>query len=541
MKHLKVRTKLLILSGMLLGFLILAGITGLLGMRETVKGLETVYLDRVMPLRDLKTISDKYAVDVVDATHKARNGNLTLQASLKQIEQAQSAIDEHWKAYTATFLVPEEARQVEVIKGLMAKSAPAIERLKAILAAGNRDALAAFANTELYATIDPISDGLSHLIQIQLDVAKAEFDDGESHYHTAFVLLSIGSAIALVLGLGLAIVITRQITTQLGAEPGELAALTERIAQGNLVRPRDLPSPLVGVMASVERMREDLHSMIGHVVRSSTLLDERASQVSVASEQVVASSELQSESAASMAAAMEELTVSIAHIADNASETHDIADRASAAGQRGVKVIEATIAEMDRIDQLVADSTQRVSRLADDSRNIGTIGNVIREIAEQTNLLALNAAIEAARAGEQGRGFAVVADEVRKLAERTALSTSEIVGLVKTIQDNTDSTQSQIAMVSETVRKGKDHVSEAGGMMAEIGQAITRSLEGVESISDSLGEQRAASTQVASNVERVAQIVEENTAAQASVNQATHELQKLAADLNALGKRFVLA
>jgi methyl-accepting chemotaxis protein len=288
-------------------------------------------------------------------------------------------------------------------------------------------------------------------------------------------------------------------------------------------------------------MRAELHSLIGHIVRSSTLLDERAAQVSVASEQVVASSEMQSESAASMAAAMEELTVSIAHIADSASETHDLANGASSAGQRGMKVIESTVTEMDRIDQLVADSTARVARLADDSRNIGTIGNVIREIAEQTNLLALNAAIEAARAGEQGRGFAVVADEVRKLAERTALSTAEIVDLVQTIQDNTASTQSQIGTVSESVRKGKAHVSEAGGMMAEIGTAISRSLEGVESISCSLGEQRAASSQVAANVERVAQIVEENTAAQQSVNQATRDLRNLAGELNALGKRFVLA
>ncbi len=541
MNRLKVRTKLLMQSALLLGLLILASVAGLMGMKSTVDGLETVYLDRVVPLRDLKTIADMYAVDVVDTTHKARNGNITFPEALTHIEKAQTIIDQRWKAYVQTKLVAEEERQVQTIKGLMEKAAPRIEKLKSMLKAGDREGLAAFAANELYPLIDPLSDGYSHLIEIQLDVAKAEYDAGESRYKSTSMMLAARGAIGLIVGIGLALLITRQITSQIGAEPAELADIAEQIADGNLAKPRNLPDKLVGVMASVEKMRAGLHSIIEQIVRSSAVLGERAAQVSVATEQVAASSEVQSESASSMAAAMEQLTVSIAHISDNASETHDVAERASSAGLRGVRAIESSVAEMDRIDTMVAESTQRVAQLAEASNNIGTIGKVIREIADQTNLLALNAAIEAARAGEQGRGFAVVADEVRKLAERTSLSTSEIVELVRKIQDNTGNTREQIGTVSATVRKGKDLVREAGGMMEEIGQAISRSLEGVENISLSLGEQRAASAQVAASVERVAQVVEENNAAQNSVNAATHDLQNLAGELGSMVRHFRLS
>ena len=174
-------------------------------MKSTVGGLETVYLDRVVPLRDLKMIADMYAVDVVDTTHKARNGSITFPEALSHIDKAQTTIDQRWKAYVQTKLVAEEERQVQTIKGLMEKAAPRIEKLKSMLKAGDREGLAAFAANELYPLIDPLSDGYSHLIEIQLDVAKAEYDAGESRYKGTSMMLAAGGAIGLIIGIGLAL------------------------------------------------------------------------------------------------------------------------------------------------------------------------------------------------------------------------------------------------------------------------------------------------------------------------------------------------
>src|SRR5690606_25950188 len=195
-------------------------------------------------------------------------------------------------------------------------------------------------------------------------------------------------------------------------------------------------------------------------------------------------------------------------------------------------------AEMARIADLVAQSSADIERLAAQSADISAIVDVIRGIAEQTNLLALNAAIEAARAGEQGRGFAVVADEVRGLASRTAQSTTEIVALVDSIQSGVRQARSSMGAGRERLDQGSLLVARAGEAMRDIRAALDDSLDAVKMISDALQEQRAASEQVAANVERVAQVVEENSAAQGGIVQAIQALQAMSGRLQGMMQRF---
>jgi methyl-accepting chemotaxis protein len=202
--------------------------------------------------------------------------------------------------------------------------------------------------------------------------------------------------------------------------------------------------------------------------------------------------------------------------------------------------MDRSIIEMQQIAQLVTQTSSEIDQLTQHSNAIGNIVDVIHSIAEQTNLLALNAAIEAARAGEQGRGFAVVADEVRELATRTTRSTAEIVVLVSTIQSGMRKASSSMNTGRERVLQGQQLIDSAGASMNDVKAVLDASLNAVSQISHALQEQREASEDVARNVETVAQRVEENVAAQQDVVKTIQALKRMSSELEATVRGFTL-
>jgi methyl-accepting chemotaxis protein len=541
MESWKIRTHLLLLTSVLLLGLLSVGGLGLLGMQSAVQSLETVYLDRVVPLRDLKKIADLYAVNIVDATHKARNGNFTKAESLSRIEQAQREIDQTWQAYKSTQLITAETRLIAQIDPLMQATRGPLQSLQGMLRQNDDAGLAQFSIKQLYPLIDPLSDKFSELIEVQLVEARQQFEHNQIAYTSNLQLCLLILALALIAGTAYSLFFSRMLSRQLGAEPGELAAISANIAEGKLARTQsDQSQPSTGVLHSVQAMRHSLSDMIGKISQASAQIEGATLQLSASSEQGMSSAALQSETASSMAATVEELSVSINHIADNARQAQSTAQKAGEITGEGMAVMQASIEEMGQIADLVAQSSSDIDQLAIQSNDISLIVGVIRGIAEQTNLLALNAAIEAARAGEQGRGFAVVADEVRSLAARTAQSTTEIVGLVNAIQNGMLKAKDSMAAGCERVSHGQQLVESAGQSMNRIKGALDESLAAVSFISVSLQEQRAASDQVACNVERVAQSVEENAAAQGGIVRTTQELKAMSDGLGVILQRFSL-
>ncbi len=289
---------------------------------------------------------------------------------------------------------------------------------------------------------------------------------------------------------------------------------------------------------SFNQMIQSFQEIIQQVVSNSHGVMQAAGKLSESSHRVAVRSQSQSDATASMAAAVEEVTASIGHVADSSQETHNIAHKSGELSSHGGAVVQSAATEMSKIAESVNQSSQLIQRLGEHSNQISAIVNVIKEIADQTNLLALNAAIEAARAGEQGRGFAVVADEVRKLAERTARSTEEITAMIGSIQSGTQQAVASMQEGCDRVTEGVAMANRAGESMSQISDGANRVISAVSDISSALHEQSSASNQVSQQVEIIARMTEENSVAANEIAGEAQQLESLAGTLESAVSRF---
>jgi len=344
--------------------------------------------------------------------------------------------------------------------------------------------------------------------------------------------LSAGLAVfAIILGLVLSGVIATNISRQLAQLSVSMNSLAD--GHGDLTQRIRVEgkTEIAEIASAFNRFMEGLQQIIATVKTGADDLTAATVLLSNSSQQIATSSQKQSESVSSTAAAVEQMTVSIAHVSDNAGTAKSIAEHAADLASEGKKLLSDATAEIQRIADTVQVSSQSIRSLQQRSEQISGIANVIKEIADQTNLLALNAAIEAARAGEQGRGFAVVADEVRKLAERTGSATSEIKSMIETIQDETQAAVSGMD-------SGTQQVGNSIGMFQRLidplqqlqdGAATTR--DNLIRLADATREQSMASNEIASHVEEIAQMAEENSAAISETSNAARRMESLAASL----------
>jgi methyl-accepting chemotaxis protein len=276
--------------------------------------------------------------------------------------------------------------------------------------------------------------------------------------------------------------------------------------------------------------------MVLNIQKSALHIKDASQQLTNTSQAVANSSGKQSESTSAVAAAIEEMTVSIGHIANNTHNAHQTAIHSAELSRKGNTIIHNAADEMNKIATSVETSSETISSLEHRSNEISAVANIIKEIAEQTNLLALNAAIEAARAGEQGRGFAVVADEVRKLAERTTQSTLEITSTIKQIQEDTkDAVQSMLKSV-EQVKLGLTLTQQAGISIQEIEAEAKTVAEVVNEIANSIKEQTQASNNISHNIESISMMVDDNNRSTSNTAESARRMERLAEELtNSIG------
>jgi methyl-accepting chemotaxis protein len=244
-------------------------------------------------------------------------------------------------------------------------------------------------------------------------------------------------------------------------------------------------------------------------------------------------SEQQANAVSSSAAAIEELTVAIAAVSDTARDVHHQATESVEQTAEGSRKVGQLAGEISRIQENMVEIARTVDDFVKSTQAITGMTQEVRDIADQTNLLALNAAIEAARAGEAGRGFAVVADEVRKLAEKSGKSASEIDSVTRSIMTQSSAVQAAIEAGERSIETSTALAGDVEAVLAHSRDTVERSAHGVTEISDSVSEQKVASTDIAQSMERIANMVEENNAAARNVSSATGDLRSLSQSLAA--------
>ncbi len=387
---------------------------------------------------------------------------------------------------------------------------------------------------------DSLQEALRPFVKSQVDEAAAALGRSEqatSMLRKTAALLNVG---IVVLSLLVGAIIIRSIVVPLGRMQATITAIEK---QHDLTRRVAVSSnDEVGQTArAFNNLMANLQQSFGQVLSSVSRVSGAAQSLSSSSTQVAQSSSAQSEATASMAAAVEQMTVSINHVSDSAREAVEISRKSGELSTHGGGVIQNASSEMSRIAEAVQCTAQAIEQLGQHSDRISSIVQVIKEVADQTNLLALNAAIEAARAGEQGRGFAVVADEVRRLAERTTRATEEITGMIGAMQGSAQAAVSTMGSMVDQVGGGVELATRAGSSIVQIRDGAEQVVGVVNDISSALAEQSRASNDIACQVEKVAQMTEQNSAAAAETASTAHTLQELADAMLAVVRQFKIS
>ena len=320
----------------------------------------------------------------------------------------------------------------------------------------------------------------------------------------------------------------------------ELVVELNRLAGGDFSHPVSVDSQdeMGKVAACAERIRVDLGKVLQDVMTATDHVSQASVTMHQTANQVVQGSRQQSEAAAATSAAVEQMTVSISSVAESADEVHKLSVSSLENTRHGNEKVSELIGEIDQVESAMHDVAASVNEFVRNTALITNMTKQVRDIAEQTNLLALNAAIEAARAGEQGRGFAVVADEVRKLAEKSAQSAGEIDAVTKSLGQQSVVVEKTIERGQQSLQSSLDFVESVAMVLSEANHSVEAATQGVEGITASVREQSSASTEIARNVEKIAQMAEENSSIVNQSSEAAHNLSTLSAELQATVSRF---
>ncbi|TQV71584.1 methyl-accepting chemotaxis protein [Aliikangiella marina] len=533
----QVRTKLLLLSAVpLLVFTIMMIVSMTTLGSASTSAQQTMEL-RLQQTQSLNSIVRAYTHNVIDIAHKARSGMMLWGDAAKTVTEGKATILSEWENVKSMSLSEAEQILFDEASPLFHESILTLEKLEGFIEEQSSYSMGNFVDLELYTSLDPLLLKLDELVKLQKEIATKE---AKANLEMSESLNQIFTALLLVVAL-LIILVAVSIFRSINAPLEKLKATMINVEQdSNLSLRVDINSQdeFGEIGAKFNAMMERIRELVQMLSATGKALGHSAENMLIASEDSQTQTANTKDELSVAASSVEEMSQSADNIFQNIEQTRAVTREADAQVQKNLAMINDATTRIETLANQISKSAEQVDVVREHGQQIDAILTVIKSVAEQTNLLALNAAIEAARAGEQGRGFAVVADEVRSLAQRTQESTQEIETVIINIRESTEIAASQMYENAEHANQSATFVKETEDHLQVIMDSFSEIRDQNRAISESFGEQTQAIKSVNESVHRIFGLAENGAKTAQNTYQNASNIDKLNQELNKALNQF---